>query len=142
MSREIRFRAWVGNKMLADVGIIPFLNEGSVYQDQYGSFFLRGDNNNLMQYTGLKDKNDKEIYEGDIVECEQLQDLGKFKGVVHSSDGERHYGGENSPIIYDPRIYLDTSAFGNGVSNNKHMIFHKNPEVIGNIHENPELING
>lgn len=91
----------------------------------------------LMQYTGLKDKNGTEIYEGDIVKCRQLQDLGFVTGIVHYSSGLRDYG--DGELIYDPRYYLDTLMFLTNFGG-EHCCFHKDPEVIGNIYENPELL--
>jgi uncharacterized phage protein (TIGR01671 family) len=64
-----------------------------------------------MQYTGLKDKNGKEIYEGDIIEWETSKEK-TDRMEIHWV--ERHQG------------YL---PFINGTS-----------KVIGNIYENPELI--
>ena len=60
--REIKFRAWIGNKMLS-----PDRTEANIA--------LRGikqtDDFILMQYTGRKDKNGVEIYEGDICRDDQ-----------------------------------------------------------------------
>ncbi len=73
----------------------------------------------LMQYTGLKDKNGKEIYEGDIVRFED---------------------GEVLSIVW-----IDVSA-GFGAKSPKyeaeHTIDGKRYEVIGNIYESPELLEG
>jgi uncharacterized phage protein (TIGR01671 family) len=85
-----------------------------------------------MQFTNLKNKNGVEIYEGDVVECEQAQGFGKFRGVVN-------FGIQDRQEWPDPRIYLDTRPFDKNIGN-EFCIFHKTPEVIGNVHENPELV--
>ena len=78
-------------------------------------------NLHLMQYTGLKDKNGKEIYEGDIVKHEHPY--------------------KKEPEIKE--IYFDEELceFGLRMSNALlHRQFSDEFEVIGNIYENPELI--
>jgi len=83
------------------------------------------------QFTGLLDKNGKEIYEGD--RCRVMQADGHtINAVVVFVDGcfELHFV---SPVIIDglyrDRDYLKCSIVNHAV------------EVIGNIHENPELLN-
>ena len=74
----------------------------------------------IEQDTGRKDKNGKEIYEGDIVQC------GAYKGKVHYSVGVACYCvGDYTPIYQISRI------------ENESFITLK---VIGNINENPELL--
>ncbi len=81
--------------------------------------YFVGENPILMQYTGLKDKNGKEIYEGDII-------------VEYLLPNEYDYG-----IIE----YLDGSFVINWKSKMwQYLINVSRREVIGNIYENPELL--
>lgn len=117
MTREIKFRAWDKDKkeMFAVQNLNCFLlNSPSKYADGSGV----PENFGLMQYTGLKDKNGKEIYEGDIV---------KYK--------------TDKP----DKVVYDTACFQLG----RQVEYHRNlsmgkladgMEIIGNIYENPELI--
>lgn len=76
----------------------------------------------LMQYTGLKDKNGKEIYEGDIVDFASRFDNSKRTGKVV------YYAGDAAFLIEDGKeiFFLFYDALER--------------EVIGNIYENPELL--
>jgi len=143
MSRIIKFRAWDEDRkiMITDFSIIDFsknnyrlLQKDNEGDDDYGSFFCGGYMSNsdwqepvLMQYTGLKDKNGKEIYEGDIVQDD------KEMGVVY---------------FYSPQFIVQclrnnetpdgVYALAKGKVNVTELI---ETEVIGNIYENPELLN-
>lgn len=72
----------------------------------------------LMQYTGLKDKNGKEIYEGDIIEFEY------------------HNGGGFSRVKEPVTFYNGQFSVWQESINN----YNENCEIIGNIFENPELV--
>lgn len=72
MKREIKFRAWNEGKMVDLLAITPLaldanMNTQLALKGMSGLFLPFGGGVELMQFTGLKDKNGKEIYEGDIV---------------------------------------------------------------------------
>ena len=123
--REIKFRAWDKNadRMLHfDTTNIMMTLEGIAYlPDDIEPNGFRNIHKQveLMQYTGLKDKNGKEIYEGDLLH--------------NSMDKEPFY-----IIQWDSR----NACFELGDDGNKLSKFavHEFWEVIGNIYNNPELI--
>ncbi|APJ29395.1 TPA: hypothetical protein V0213_002137 [Streptococcus pneumoniae] len=76
----------------------------------------------IMQSTGLKDKNGKEVFIGDIVKC--------TRGCLHEVYLEKEYGG--TYIGGMPAVYL--KGFGDGYAWTEY------EEIIGNVYENPELL--
>lgn len=153
--REIKFRAWHNDKMMMVRSLHNTHSQVNIRAelcDPDGGF---GKGNpavtsevivdNLMQYTGLKDKNGVEIYEGDIVEmanAHYLVPAGPYKDMAVVKGDRRqvkslesgftlcHIGTQTSDI---PNIagHVDNYNFWN-----QHHCF----EVIGNIYENPELL--
>jgi len=111
--REIKFRAWDG------------INEIFVYfiLEKQGNFcpeFPEGRNlSDWMQYTGLKDKNRKEIYEGDNIE------------ITHEGVDERR-----------KKFTTKSKKTVKGLLYAYEYDSEERVEVIGNIYENPEMLRG
>lgn len=148
MKREIKFRAWdIKEKIMADDADARFwLSQGfdEIFPDDYA----------FMQYTGLKDKNGKEIFEGDIVRFHYFYGtLGDGMGFVeseHELTGVIEWGAFGwglSAIKGEHWRGYTGYEDGEGESNlmelmsmNESSIHEESFEIIGNIYENPSLI--
>lgn len=140
MNREIKFRAWNGEQMIYEEVAHPFLLIGSCVlrlsphheNDLYE--ILNSDKYKIMQFTGLLDKNGKEIFEGDILKSESGKNIAvvewgeyrcKIKGFFNGMDNMEMCGW----IVNKPNVPVEPldESFRNG-------------EIIGNIHSNPDLL--
>ena len=128
--REIKFRAWVPNlasdKKMIYGKAIAVDGSGKAFWVGHDNYPL-GDSDVLMQFTGLKDKNGKEIFEGDIVHnthggpyafrdmivCWHQYHMGFALATKPENIGDWAIKMENGPQGY---------------------------EIIGNIYEHPELV--
>jgi uncharacterized phage protein (TIGR01671 family) len=140
-TRELKFRVWNGAEMVHDVTV-----------GKFGTFYVNPSNNGLdekdsasltpfttkyhegtpvMQFTGVKDKNGDEVYEGDVVtfldacststengmECDEWENIGE----VFWCDSMHRWDVSNRTDIDADEALADI-------------------EVIGNIYKNPELL--
>lgn len=122
-----KFRAWDKNvKVLRPVDFIDLQKQIATYHISDLTLAASPVKNIvLMQSTGLKDKNGVEIFEGDIV---KPVSFASWIGVVKYSSENAAYilDDHNNEFIRSENVYL--SQFNEGL------------EIIGNIYENPELM--
>lgn len=116
MNREIKFRVWDREKnKFGEVAAILLMKENKIYFQpsdiSYNRFIFQ-------QYTGLKDKNRKEVYEGDIVLMGN-RSINKYAKVEYSD--------EQIGFLIEDRFIREFLQF-NKIA------------IVGNIFENPELL--
>lgn len=138
MKREIKFRAWCRNGQFDDEGerqLFVMIDSDSLsfadfkpLKDQLKDI---DDEIYIMQYTGLKDNNGKEIYDGDIIAYTTCGIRCRANIIWNEYCGAWHYQYKGA-LGGTPCDYLEK------IMHNSR--FPAEPEVIGNIYENPELI--
>lgn len=139
--RKIKFRAWDRvSEELVGVKTLDFeRKKGAVCAVDYSG--INGDLKGewvLEQYTNLKDKNDTDIYEGDIIKIPTHYifygtDVDEWNDDYALVEWSEEYGGF---FIYSETPLWEVLFEGHP----KNGFYHEFPEVAGNIHENPELL--
>ena len=125
--REIKFRAWVKDrKAIFEVISIDYVTKKVTYLLERVGHLLsirdaKFNDVELMQYTGIKDKDNKKIYEGDII----FESFGEkyYKVIFENGSFKAEFNGDFDEYSFD---LIDVVAQG--------------CEIVGNIYENPELI--
>ena len=126
MNRQIKFRAWH----------MPFRPKGPMQEMVHGRASsilafakMSPDEYIVEQYTGLKDKNGKEIYEGDI--------LAWHSNIYRKQDwiGLVKYRGAGFVVQESSRSFSTPDWLETACNKDANII-----EVVGDIHENPELV--
>ena len=87
----------------------------------------------IGQYTGLTDKNGKRIFEGDIIKYKNTDGI-KFNGVALTTIGKVVYNEKNASFAISGKDEIGAKYYD--------YFPIKNIEVIGNIHDDPELLRG
>lgn len=147
MKREIKFRAWTGTELITppnqtigsgssaeiiELSLCGFVSKRNAFGlDYFGvnpTFDEPEKDIIITQFTGLKDENEKDIYEGDIVS------YGKYSGgsdldgkpCIHIVEWDEEHAGFRTNAILEQTHYSSIETFG--------------AEIIGNIFQNPELL--
>ena len=132
--KEIKFRAWDKNdkRIFIDPQMIDFYNKKIGYMQYQTEYmpdtsysipvgFEEFEYSELMEWTGLYDKNGEDIYEGDII----FESFGEkyYKVIFENGSFKAEFNGDFDEYSFD---LIDIVAQG--------------CEIVGNIYENPELI--
>lgn len=145
MNREIKFRGWDGREMF-EVAQITFNDSYWDCSKGRGVSILYQPSISLMQFTGLFDKNNKEIYEGDIL-------LVPDEETIHILDDG---SGPTEPFNHIVEVVFQEGSFGimitdggngynKGFQSPQYIEFYIGDkfsefEIIGNKYQNPELL--
>ncbi|OOS16873.1 YopX family protein [Streptococcus mitis] len=120
----LKFRVWLPDiDQMSRVKALVFEKDKTRCVCGYSfDFYLEDENATIMQSTGLVDKNGKEVFVGDIIKC--------TRGCLHEVYIEKEYGGTYFGGM--PAVYLKDLREG--------YAWTEHEEIIGNIYENPELL--
>jgi uncharacterized phage protein (TIGR01671 family) len=119
--KEIKFRAYKSTQKMYQVQSVNFHSQtGEAYSVSidFSPYTVRISDIELMQFTGLMDKNGKEIYEGDVVRVNAGEPSLEFI----------------SQVIFEQASFRIAAVYDQGFPHKEDI------EVIGNIYEHPELV--
>ena len=125
MQREIKFRGWNASSKLIVDNVMSLTKSSHLRSNHYSPSMGMIACDEVMQFTGLFDKNGKEIYEGDII----TDGFGRNYEIIFKRGC---FGFE----VINP-INKISMNFANFTNINQEDVYY---EVIGNIFENPDLL--
>jgi len=131
MNRTIKFRVWDKDEkiLVYDINLLSSSKHQSSWISDNGSGFFANPTSamfDVMQFTGLLDKNGTEIYQGDI--------------VTDTPENFKNYGNKISEI-YEVKYEPNFAGWLPFVYHGGNEPTLEDCEIIGNIYENPELLN-
>lgn len=156
--RDIKFRGKLINSKKWAYGNLDIKKTGTAIitpDETVLGTYGRVDSNTIGQYTGLKDKNGKEIYEGDIIEFylhknngKEYQKTSKTLGKVCWREQKPYNCEYNNKILQEnPSIFNMPTGFEVKIIYREKENYHSgswsyfsNCEIVGNIYDNPELL--
>jgi uncharacterized phage protein (TIGR01671 family) len=121
MNREIKFRFWDGHQFYKNPSFIGI--QGEYEEIQTINDLLNHKTLISQQYTGLKDKNGIDVYDGDILKCKGYDGWFDKEGFYYNRE-VKHFISVSGESELSGFIYIPVDR-----------------EVIGNIFQNPELLN-
>lgn len=136
MKRKIKFRGkdietgeWICGDLIQRIGYMPSIIYAYEHNGKicYGEFAVKRET--FGQFTGLLDKNGKEIYEGDIIGCHNPD----IKHLIFYNEKQGRFMAALNGDIDNDFV---------GVCGLDDSRWNASKEVIGNIHDNPELLKG
>ena len=123
--REYKFRAWDG-KSWTTLGMYHATENGNrIFGISQHEGII------LMQFTGLLDKNNNEIYQGDIILLQEPSDNYPSKHIVVFNDEQLGFR-----LRWEGRKKDEGGFYDKKINPNQYKVF----EIIGNIYSNPELL--